>query len=62
MRAQIMAGTAISMVIAAAFCLSLAGIGTGMGTAAVMHVASADQAYYATSNSLAALSDQISNG
>ncbi|HUY70395.1 MAG TPA: hypothetical protein VMV00_02400 [Candidatus Baltobacteraceae bacterium] len=62
MRAQIMAGTVISMIIAVAFCLSLAGIGSGLGTSAVMHIGSTGQAYYANANSLAALASQMSNG
>lgn len=59
MRAQIMAGTAIALLIAVAFCLSLAGIGSGAGTAALIGQNSLGHAYAINSNGLSALAGQM---
>ncbi|MDE1833025.1 MAG: hypothetical protein KGH58_01255 [Candidatus Micrarchaeota archaeon] len=59
MRAQIMAGAAIALLIAAAFCLSLASIGSGAGAAALISQHRMDHMYAINSNGLSALAGQM---
>ncbi len=59
MRAQIIAGTAMTMLIAIAFCLSLAGIWSGLGASVIMHLNDTAQMYHINSNSLGLLAGQM---